>query len=56
MNNETIINLNGYDTVKDNLTPITEVEDIAVHGFAVALTVGKNKFESGFRLGTLALY
>ena len=28
MNNETIINLNGYDTVKDNLTPITEVEDI----------------------------
>gem|GEM_PF-3474028 len=29
---------------------------IAVHDFAVALTVGKNKFESGFRLGTLALY
>ena len=28
MNNKTIINLNGYDTVKDNLTPITEVEDI----------------------------
>lgn len=28
MNNETIINLNDYDTVKDNLTPITEVEDI----------------------------
>lgn len=28
MSNETIININGYNTVKDNLTPITEVEDI----------------------------
>ena len=32
MSNETIININGYNTIKDNLTPITEVEDINDYG------------------------